>query len=233
MPVWSDLFSTFRHNAEKEYRDETGRKYLIRRKVDILGSGCIERYESAIGEKRLVQFEQILENGYSMKRHHFERLFHGICVQSLCMTLMGSDWETHGVEVQRARGWLTLSPFSCAMAPRRCGKSMSTAKVIAALAEIMILMPEGLPFSTYPIAIFSTGKRASQGLSAYVEAFLKERGMFDYVVKNNSEEIVLKRKEGQPMTVSMKFLPSNPDRYFLSPFLSSCYLYRAQHKCRA
>lgn len=212
MVAWSDLFSTVRHNVKRDYEEETSRKFLIRRKVEIMGNGVVSAEESAMGEKRIQRFEWILEHGYFMKRHYFERQFHDKCVMALAETLLGPDWATKGVEVARERGWGDLSKFVCAMAPRRFGKSVSTAKIIAAVAEILILMPEGLEFSTYPMAIFSTGKRASQGLSAYVEMFLKERGLFDYVVKNNSEEIVLQRSEGKEMTVSMKFLPSNPDR---------------------
>lgn len=212
MVCWSDLYSTVRHNVHRDYENETNREFLIRRKVDILGNGIIPNEETARGEKRLQRFEWILEHGFKMKRHYFERLFHTKCCIALVETIMGVDWASKGVEICRDRAWEDLSHYVCAMAPRRFGKSVSTAKLIATVAEIFILMPEGLEFTTYDIAIFSTGKRASQGLSAYVETFLKERNMFGYVVKNNSEEIVLRRSEGPEMTVSMKFLPSNPDR---------------------
>jgi hypothetical protein len=213
--------ATFRHNVETAQRAATGRDFLIRRKIDALASGTVDHDRTENGEARVQRLEWILEHGFAMGRHYFERQFHDNCVIALAETLMGQDWATRGVEICRERGWEHLSKFVCAMAPRRFGKSVSTAKIIAAVAEILILMPEGLAFNTYSIAIFSTGKRASQGLSAYVESFLKERHMLDYVIKNNSEEIVLQRNEGCAMTVNMKFLPSNPDRlvFFFSFFL--------------
>jgi hypothetical protein len=182
--------------------------------VDVLGNGVRTTTESAIGEKRLRRFEEILEHGYSWKRHYFERLFHAKCVIAMAQTIMGGDWAAKGVEVTKERGWGgDLSKFVCATAPRRFGKSVSVAKLIAAVAEVFMLMPEGLDFTTYPIAIFSTGKRASQALSAYVESFIQERHLDCYIIKNNSEEIVLQRTEAPSMTVTMKFLPSNPDRF--------------------
>jgi hypothetical protein len=229
MVTWRDLVCTFRHHVERARVEETERLYLIRRKVDAIGSGVVARETAALGEQRLQRFEEILEHGYAMKRHYFERQFHGKCVMALAETLMGDDWAANGVKVFQERGWLEQSKFVCAMAPRRFGKSVSTAKIIAAVAEVLVLMPEGLNFSTYSIAIFSTGKRASQGLSAYVEGFIKERHLTPYVIKNNSEEIVLRRKEGRPMTVAMKFLPSNPDRlvFALSPSPRNRGFYRA------
>lgn len=164
-----------------------------------------------MGETRLKKIEYILEHGYKWKRHYFERMFHSKCVTALAKTLMGPDWSTSGLEIAAEHAWDHISQFVAAMAPRRFGKSVSAAKVVAALAEVLILYPDGLEFTTYPIAVFSTGKRASEALSAYVEDFLKERKLQKYIVRNNFENIWLRREDGR-MTVQMKFLPSNPDR---------------------
>lgn len=212
MADWStNVLSTAAHTIQEEYDNETERDYALRRKVDILSSGRARVKETAMGETRIKRLDWILENGFSWKRHHFERMFHAKCVTALAKTMMGPDWSTMGAEIAAERGWDHISKFVAAMAPRRFGKSVSAAKLVAALAEVLIEFPEGLEFTTYPIAVFSTGRRASDALSAYVEGFLQERGMAKYFIKKNSEKIWLQR-EDKKMTVQMIFLPSNPDK---------------------
>ena len=103
-------------------------------------------------------------------------------------------------------------------APRRFGKSVSAAKLIVAVAEVILTMPDGIIDNDFTIVVFSTGKRASAALSYYCARFIAERDLNDYVVKKNQEKIVLCM--GDPddpgsMRVSMTFLPSNPKRYVL------------------
>lgn len=209
---WDILFSEIRHAKKREYEIETKKSFLIRRKVDILGSVIVNSTDTAMGEKRLKRFEWILEHGFEWKRHYFERIFHAKAVMALAQTIMGNDWETKGMDVARDRKWTNISQFVCAMAPRRFGKSAAVAKIIIAVAEVLLLMPDGLPYNDFPIAVFSTGKRASQSLAEYVIAFIKQRSLGNYIYKKNSEEIILYRNDGHEMKVSMKFLPSNPDR---------------------
>ena len=212
MADWcTDVLSAAGHTIQQAYDLETQRDFVIRPKIDVLSSGRARKTETAMGETRLKRLEWILENGFQWKRHHFERMFHEKCVIALSKTMMGADWAVMGAEIAAERGWTHSSKFVAASAPRRFGKSVSAAKLVAALAEVLILLPEGLDFTVYPLAVFSTGRRASDALSAYVEGFLTERNMSSYFIKKNSERIWLQRPD-KKMTVQMSFLPSNPDK---------------------
>lgn len=174
------------------------------------------------GLRRFKNFATTLDSGFQWGRHHFERKFHDECLKALAETLFGDEWHTYGLETVRERKWDITSKMVIGSAPRRFGKSVSLSKVEAALAQSLLMDTQGLDFTEYHITNFSTGQRASRLLSQYVKKFLKELGLYDYcnVVTDNSEEIVL---TNNGMTVTFKFLPSNPDTYvffcFFFPFL--------------
>jgi hypothetical protein len=155
------------------------------------------------------------EHGFKWRRHYFERMFHDLCLIALAKLVVGTDWSSIGADVAAARGWKHMAQQVIGKAPRRFGKSVSAAKLIVAVAEVVLLMPDGLVDNDFTIVVFSTGKRASNALSDYCARFIAERGLNDYIVKKNQEKIVL--CAGDPddpdtMRVSMTFLPSNPKR---------------------
>lgn len=48
------------------------------------------------GEERFRQFENLLENGTSWKRHTFQKEFHQQAVMVLAPNIIGDDWDTIG-----------------------------------------------------------------------------------------------------------------------------------------
>lgn len=163
------------------------------------------------GLERFKKFAQLLESGFTWGRHHFERMFHNICLTALAPTLFGEEeWAIYGNDIIVERGWTLLSKMAIGTAPRRFGKSVSLAKVVAALAYALLIHRAGLAFTEYNVTIFSTGKRASQLLSNYVRKFLEELDLYDNctTITDNSEQIVL-FKDGLKLYFS--FVPANPD----------------------
>lgn len=175
------------------------------------------------GITRFREFEQLLETGFSWGRHHFERMFHAICVITLAQTLFGDEWSIYGSDLVQERGWQMISKMSIGTAPRRFGKSVSLAKVVAALAYCLLMHRAGLDLDTYNITVFSTGKRASVLLSNYVKKFLQELDLFDSCnVPKKTEERFELEKDG--LTVIFMFVPANPDTYvFRFCFLFICW----------
>lgn len=167
---------------------------------------------------RFKKFENLLESAFKFGRHHFERKFHEICKIALSQTLFGpEEWATNADAIIQERGWKQLSKLAIGTAPRRFGKSVSLAKVVAALAYCMLMHRQGLDRDVYNITVFSTGRRASELFSDYVKTFMDEIGLMEQVrvVKYAMEKIVLER---DGMRVIFMFLPANPNTYVFFSF---------------
>ena len=181
------------------------------KRTNVLSSSQRMLVNEGHGLERFKKFAQLLESGFTWGRHHFERMFHNISLTALAPTLFGEEeWAIHGSDIIQERGWTLLSKMAIGTAPRRFGKSVSLAKVVAALAYCLLMHRAGLSFTEYNITIFSTGKRASQLLSNYVRKFLEELKLYDTCepITDNSESIVL-FKDG--LKVIFMFVPANPD----------------------
>lgn len=171
---------------------------------------------------RFKKFENLLESAFKFGRHHFERKFHEICKIALSQTLFGpEEWATNADAIIQERGWKQLSKLAIGTAPRRFGKSVSLAKVVAALAYCMLMHRQGLDRDVYNITVFSTGRRASELFSDYVKTFMDEIGLMEQVrvVKYAMEKIVLER---DGMRVIFMFLPANPNTYVFFSFFFLC-----------
>lgn len=211
--AWKSLFGAARHEVDAQYRDELGVQLALHKRARVFSSRQAALANDGHGIARFRKFEQLLESGFSWGRHHFERMFHNKCLVALAPTLFGEDeWATHGSDLIHERGWTLLSKMVIGTAPRRFGKSVSLAKVVAALAYALLAHRAGLNFTEYNITVFSTGKRASILLSNYVKKFLTELGLFDKDVYNcpkKTEERLELEKDG--LTVIFMFVPANPD----------------------
>jgi hypothetical protein len=219
---WGAFFDAAWHEVDRRERQELGEQLALRKRARVVMASTSEKLANdGHGLARFRKFEQLLESGFSWGRHHFERMFHGKCLTALAPTLFGADeWATYGADLVQERGWPLLSKMVIGTAPRRFGKSVSLAKVVAALAYALLMHRAGLNFTEYNITVFSTGKRASILLSNYVKKFLGELGLMDKenceIAKQTEERLELKR---QGLTVIFMFVPANPDTYvFLCVF---------------
>jgi hypothetical protein len=214
--AWKTLFSSARHEVCKRDRAELGVQLALPKRARVaMASPAAMLTNEGHGIARFREFEQLLESGFSWGRHHFERMFHNQCLTALAPTLFGDDeWASYGSDLIQERGWTQLSKMVIGTAPRRFGKSVSLAKVVAALAYALLMHRAGLNFTEYNITVFSTGKRASILLSNYVKKFLTELGLMDKetceITKQTEERLELK-KDG--LTVIFMFVPANPDTY--------------------
>jgi len=209
---WLDLFNASRHYVDSRFKSEMEVELALPKRARFLTSQKKVTNEGH-GIERFKKFESLLESGFSWGRHHFERMFHGISSISLARTLFGDEeWASYGSDLAQERGWSLISQMAIGTAPRRFGKSVSIAKVAAALAYCLLVHHDGLTITEYNVTIFSTGKRASKLLSDYVRKFLEELGLFDkfYALPDNSECITL---HGDNMQVIFMFVPANPTTY--------------------
>lgn len=166
----------------------------------------------SVGLKRFRLYEETLENGFgpSWRRERVQREYHELCSNGLAALILGDDWERDGPELRRARGWNFRSQLVMCKLPRRFGKSVATAQVMAALAVAFSIYP---PTENLTIGSFSTGKRASSGLADYCLQLMQAAGMMDRVIKHNQETVAL--RTGEPgdenaPVIKINFYPSNP-----------------------
>lgn len=167
--------------------------------------------QESLGLKRFRLYEETLENGFGAKwcRETVQREYHEMCSNALATLILGDDWERDGPELCRARGWTFRSQLVLMSTPRRFGKSVATAQVMAALGKAFSIYPGALNFT---IGSFSTGKRASSGLADYCIQLLQAAGMADRVIKQNQETVWLvagdSDDEDAPI-IKINFYPSN------------------------
>lgn len=165
----------------------------------------------SVGLKRFRLYEETLENGFgpNWRRERVQREYHELCSNGLASLILGDDWERDGDELKRARGWDFSSQLVICKLPRRFGKSVATAQVVAALA---IAFSEYPPSENFTISSFSTGKRASSGLADYCLQLLQAAKAMGRVIKHNQETVWL--RTGEPgdeaaPVVKINFYPSN------------------------
>ena len=175
----------------------------------------------SVGLKRFRLFEETLENGFGpeWRRERVQREYHELCSNGLVALILGDDWARDGPELVRIRGWAYRSQLVMCKLPRRFGKSVATAQVMAALAVAFVYYPQSKNFT---IGSFSTGKRASSGLADYCLQLLKAAKMDDRFVRQNQETIELSTIEPEddydstaPL-IKLNFFPSNPKISYFS-----------------
>lgn len=176
---------------EKYYIESFHNDFKMRLEVNTKNSALIdlvEKREISDGEAKLKRFEEILESGFTWKRHLFQRMFHNEVVKGLARMIVGKDWPQVGPRIIKERGWTQLAQMVMANAPRRFGKSVSVAMIAIAFAEVM----EGLTQ-----AIFSTGRRASKNLLDICYKLALERGLGESIVRYNQEELWIRTASGK------------------------------------
>jgi hypothetical protein len=179
----------------------------IRSREDELSSRPVPAPE-AVGLRRFRAFEETLENGFgaAWRRARVQREFHDLCAGGLARLILGDDWDRDGPDLCAARGWrLSAHKLVICKTPRRFGKSVATAMVVAALAKCFVLHPPA--GEELKVGCFSTGKRASSGLADYAQQLLAAAGVCGPFEKFNTEAIWI--PAGSSSTVKIAFYPSN------------------------
>jgi hypothetical protein len=147
---------------------ENSRRAAIEDKADAPTSFYSDEKD---GLKRWQAFLWLLKN-LSWKLHEFQRKFftHAIA-PAVAQSIIGPDWPTYGPGLSEKHGWNHIVKRAIGSGPRREGKSVVVSVVIAALALVTRCV----------ICVFSTGRRASDGLRDYVINNYRNSGRTDRI----------------------------------------------------
>ena len=172
-----------------------------------------QRFDSdGSGEKRFILFEQILEYGFGpdWSRAIAQREFHNYVSSALRKALLEDDFLRVGQLIASSRKWPKFSPTVLCRAPRRFGKSVAVAMMVAAMAECIARYPMK---KRYRISVFSTGGRISEEMAKYVADFLSKRPGISFH-KSQKFNVKIELRATNPAIkenpVEIDFYPSNP-----------------------
>ena len=151
------------------------------RKRSELGSSQYSS-KSSLGDDRLRDIRDILENGYTWTRSNTQRQFHESFLNACVRFLYSQDSSPPDYrEIMDANKWDDIRQQCLCMTPRRFGKTVAVGMFVGAIALVV-------PGSEQ--AIFSTGRRASNKLLELVNQLVGQvPGAADRVVKCNQETI--------------------------------------------
>jgi hypothetical protein len=168
------------------------------------------------GEDRFKLFEWYLENGFSWKRHLFQKEFHAKAGMVLSSQIIGADWERIGTSLIKERKWdmNRNSKMLLGRGPRRFGKSVSMAMLAAAYALVT-------PYSVQ--SIFSTSQRISVYLGELIYKAICDAGLKHRIKKFGEERMEIYGPEGSPPDDIRKvfYYPANAKIGTRLPFLLS------------
>jgi hypothetical protein len=123
-------------------------------------------------------------------RSSLQKLFHYWFIQAVLEKVYGSEWDSSATRVLAQYGLREPHTEVMAMTPRRFGKTWSVAMFVVALA----LNKHGIR-----IAIFSTGKRASNSLMSIAKTFMGYiPGATERICKQTNEELYVAAKPLPP-----------------------------------
>lgn len=175
-----EVFVEKYEKEQAEYIEERLPKRLVDRALENSRRAAIEDKADAPtsfysdekdGLKRWQAFLWLLKN-LSWKLHEFQRKFftHAIA-PAVAQSIIGPDWPTYGPGLSEKHGWNHIVKRAIGSGPRREGKSVVVSVVIAALALVTRCV----------ICVFSTGRRASDGLRDYVINNYRNSGRTDRI----------------------------------------------------
>lgn len=165
------------------------------------------------GDKRLATLRWTLNN-LGLTRSSDQVIFHDQFTQACLPLLFGDEWNNHSVRIMQQENLTEISPEVLIMTPRRWGKSVSVSMFVLA----MLLSCPGIR-----IAVFSTGRRASNNLMEMVMKYLKNVPDGESrIVKTNSEQLFIASvpmPQGLgPASQAAKVLQTDPDTSVLLSF---------------
>jgi hypothetical protein len=165
-------------DEENEYRTEK----IHKRDSFILDPPCLNNLLA--GEERFRQFEDLLENGTSWKRHTFQKEFHQQAAMVLAPNIIGEDWDTIGPVLIKERKWgaQRSSKILLGVGPRRFGKS---------IAQALLAFSYSLTVPNSKQAIFSTSERISKYMGELIYKCFCDAGLKYRVLKFGEEHMII------------------------------------------
>lgn len=153
------------------------------------------------GWRRLVTIRKCLDGFQGFERTKMQKRFHHAFLQATAMHLFRDDVDVDLAKVMKQNSWEHLKQQCLCMTPRRFGKTMSVGMFCAAYLYSV---------ENCEIAIFSTGRRASQKLLELINSLIcklpngKER-----ILKYNQEILNLTNFDGSYGQSKLSSYPSN------------------------
>ena len=161
-------------------------------RTGLQGSGAA--LNVSLGEQRLQEMRDILENGFTWKRSKTQCRFHESFLNACIRFLYAEDSNAPDyAAILEKNGWGDLRQQCLCMTPRRFGKTVAVGMYVTALALV----------APCEQAIFSTGRRASSKLLELVVTLLNQvPGAADRIVKSNQEMVWISHTSGRLSKIS-------------------------------
>lgn len=194
----------------KDYFNTRREKWEQCNRLDRKRSRRVESVESAerFGEQRMLFFEQILESGFGAywAREEVTRRYHDVACSALAPMLLEEDYDRLWPLLSRTRGWRELVwKMALCQLPRRMGKSVATAQLVVALAEVFWFFPRtaGRPLK---IGVYSNSQRVSNEMAEYVRTLMQLRDL-PFKWHNQTNPVI--SLSSPEMSITVSFYPSS------------------------
>jgi hypothetical protein len=178
---WLEEIASYRKDLRRECVAAIQRK-LIYNRTDI-STDLRRDINICNGDERVRKMREQLDNFEGYVRSPDQMKFHEAFIQASLPKIYRADWQDHAQRVMEEHKLLKKQPEVMIMTPRRFGKTEAVSMFVAST----LLNVPGIK-----IAIFSTGKRASGGLTDLTyQKILKIKGGYERVVKKNEEHLFI------------------------------------------
>ena len=153
------------------------------------------------GWRRLMTIRRALDSFTGFERTKMQKRFHHAFLQATAMHLFRDDVDVDLARVMKQNQWESLKQQCLCMTPRRFGKTMSVGMFCASYLYSV---------ENCEIAIFSTGRRASQKLLELINSLIcKLPGGKDRIIKYNQEVLNMSNYDGSYGQSKLSSYPSN------------------------
>ncbi len=173
------------HHFDRAVQSDNSKRQLLVRQTLPRRRSTMQGASSSVdslGESRLAQLRDVLENGYTWTRSNTQRRFHDAFLNSCVRFLYAQDATPPDFrEIMDANSWVDIRQQCLCMTPRRFGKTVAVGMFVAAMALVVPRCEQ---------AIFSTGRRASGKLLELVTQLISQvPGGAERVIKSNQETV--------------------------------------------
>lgn len=186
--------------AHKTKLDTKMKKRRLNSIVDILHDKKNKSHTTK-GWRRLKTIRKCLDSFKPFERTKMQKRFHDSFLQATASHLFADDVDVDLARVMKQNKWAHLKQQCLAMTPRRFGKTMSVGMFCAAYLYSV---------ENAEIAIFSTGRRASQKLLELIHSLVcKLPNGRERIAKYNAEILNMKNYDGTFGQSKLSSYPSN------------------------
>jgi len=146
---------------------------------------CSQAYKSQSRTSGEELYDHIIAdlNRLGLVRTKYQKQFHEAAMHACLYWIYGPEYERLRRELMRRLNLPSINSEVLCITPRRYGKTT----MVAMFAAVMLMRIPGLQ-----IAIFSTGKRASQAMMQKIVVFVKKlKGGAERIVARNDEHLYI------------------------------------------